>query len=249
MRRFPVDFDEFQPPNVCFIAAAIIGAGALGAGASIYGATEAAGAQTNAANKAISAQESMFNQGLNEVQPYVNAGQTAENTLLSLITPGPNQTSTLNQTPGFQFAQDWGLKGINNAATTSGLGGNVLTAADQFATGTAENTFSTIAQLLQGVTSTGAGAAGSALSGSVTTGGNLASLTSNIGNAQAGAAVGTANAVGGLGQSISTAALLNKLYPSSSATATNPGLGYSSSMNYSPVNAAPGSYVSDNAIA
>lgn len=247
MKRFPVDFEDFQPSYRCNVAAAIIGAGALGAGASIYGANKAASAQTNAANAGIAAQEQMFNQGLSEVQPYVSAGQTAENTLLSLITPGANQTATLNQTPGFQFAEDWGLKGIQNSATTNGLGGNVLTAADQFATGTAENTFSTIAQLLQGVTSTGAGAAGSALGGSVTTGGNVANLTSNIGNAQAGAAIGTANAVGGLGQSVSTAALLSKLYPGSNSTAS-PGLGYGySPATYSPVSN-PGSYASDNAV-
>jgi hypothetical protein len=48
--RVKIDF-EFQDPCLCnaWVATAVIGAGILGAGATIYGANKAADAQTNAA--------------------------------------------------------------------------------------------------------------------------------------------------------------------------------------------------------
>ena len=82
------------------IAAAIIGAGVLGAGASIYGSMT----QANAAQNAIAAQRGMFNTALANEQPYINAGQSeipqlqgTLNTLSGLTTPGPNQTNLLKQ--------------------------------------------------------------------------------------------------------------------------------------------------------
>lgn len=66
-------------------ATAIVGAGALGAGASIYGANSAAGAESNAANQANATQLAMFNQIQGLESPYVQSGYGATNTLNYLL--------------------------------------------------------------------------------------------------------------------------------------------------------------------
>lgn len=186
------------------IASAIIGAGALGAGASIFGSLT----QANAAGNAISAQESMFNQAQANQQPFIQAGQSVLPTLQSLLTPGPNQTATLSQLPGFQFAQDWGQRGVSNQGTVTGLGGNTLTAGANFATGIAQQDWGTLVNQLQGLANTGASAAGAVGNQAVQTGQGIASSTIGQGNAIAGGAVGAANSIGG---GLTTAALLSKL--------------------------------------
>src|ERR1035437_9796555 len=130
---------------MAFVAAAVIGAGVLGAGAPIYGETK----QSDAANNAIAAQPSMFNTARAGEQPFINAGQSVLPTLQGLLTPGPSQTDTLNKLPGFQFAQDWGQKGVSAQATTRGLGGNALTAGANYATGVAQQGFSGLVNMLQ----------------------------------------------------------------------------------------------------
>ena len=193
------------------IAAAIIGAGAITAGASIYGANKAANAQTNASKNAISAEQNIYNQNKAQLQPFISAGQSALPTLQSLLTPGPNQTSTLSQIPGFQFAQDWGQKAVQNLGTTRGLGGNVLTAGANYATGLAQQGWGNIVNSLQGLVNTGSGAAGALAGVGATTGGQIGGQMVGIGNAQAGAATAIGTGAGNFANSISTAALLQKL--------------------------------------
>jgi len=72
--------------------------------------------------------------------PFIGQGEMAGNTLSQLLNPG-TAMKTLQQLPGYQFALNTGESAINNAATTSGLGGNVITAANNFAQGTAQNTW------------------------------------------------------------------------------------------------------------
>ena len=217
------------------IAAAIIGAGALSAGGMIYGAKTAANAQTNASRNAISAEQQIYNQNKEQLQPFINAGQSALPTLQSLLTPGANQTATLNQIPGFTFAQDWGQKAVQNLGTTRGLGGNVLTAGANYATGLAQQGWGNIVNSLQGLVNTGSGAAGALAGVGATTGGQIGGQMVGIGNAQAGAATAIGSAAGNFGNSISTAALLQKLtgsngmYGSQGAAGANtgaPGGGY-----------------------
>lgn len=193
------------------IAAAIIGAGALTAGAGIYGATTAAKAQENAAQTATGAQLSMFNTANANLQPFIQGGESALPTLQSLLTPGPNQNATLSQLPGFQFANNWGQQGVSNQGTVTGLGGNTLAAGAQFGTGLAEQSWGTLINQLQGLVGTGASAAGSLAGTATATGGQIGSNIIGAGNAAGGAATATGSAIGNVGNSITTAALLNKL--------------------------------------
>ena len=83
----------------------------------------------------VNAQGQYVQQGVSALMPFANAGEAVAPTLTSLITPGANMTSTLEQIPGFQFAQQYGQKAITNQATTRGLSGNALTAGADYATG------------------------------------------------------------------------------------------------------------------
>lgn len=260
------DFQDFDRAT-CRIAAAIIGAGALGAGASIWGANKAAGAQTDATNKAIANSQQMFGVSKNALDPFINAGQGGIpglqrfldpsqpgplanltsftdpnnqsgplNALMKLLMPGAGQNEALRQTPGFQFTEDRGLKAVNNALAARGLGGSggaVAKGASDFATGNAQSTWSSVVNALQNMFTSGSGAlqnvfssgsnalqnfigtgaqAGGALAGNAA---NFSGQTNNAligqGNAQAGAATATGQAIGGLGNSISTAAIIQKL--------------------------------------
>lgn len=194
-----------------FVATAIVGAGALGAGASIFGATEQAGAEKTAANTIASTTQQGIQSLLGLVSPFTSAAQSIIPTLTSLLTPG-TATQTLQQLPGYQFSLNTGMWGINNAATTSGLGGNVLTAANNYAQGTAQGTYSTLLNNLLSLFGSGASAAGSA-------GNQISQLTAGAGQNIAQTQVGAANAIAGgvtgatssLGSSLTTGLLLSKL--------------------------------------
>lgn len=187
------------------IAAAILGAGVLGAGASLY----ASSVQQNSANKAIAAQQNMFNTAQGEAQPFISAGQSALPTLQGLITPGPNQTQLLQQTPGYQFAADMAQKGVSNQGTVTGLGGNTLlagaNAGSQLALGMA---WQPTINALQGLVQTGASASGALGGQAVQTGQNIGGAAVGAGNA---GAAGVLGAGSNIGNSLTTAALFNKL--------------------------------------
>jgi hypothetical protein len=187
------------------IGGAVLGAGALGLAGSYL--------QSNAASKAsaasIAAQQGMFNTSLMTNQPFIQAGSNAAGTLTNLLTPGPSQTETLSQLPGYKFAQDWGQKAVQNIGSTQGLGGNTLTAGANFATGLAQNQFSTYANLLQNQENAGV-SAGGALTGAATATGQ------GVGSSAASGIMGSANAIaGGLtgaGNTAMNGLLLNKLF-------------------------------------
>lgn len=180
------------------IGAAIGAAGSIGAaGLGYLGSQQASKAQALQAQNALNTQTNMFQTGLNATQPFVQAGQSVLPTLQKLLTPGANQTDTLNQLPGFQFAQDWGQKAVQNLGTTLGLGGNTLSAGAQFATGTAQQGFGSLVNMLQSFANTGASAASSIFGNATQTGANMANTFTGLGNANAAGALGGANALSG----------------------------------------------------
>lgn|SRR5574337_963841 len=198
-----------------FVATAIIGAGALGAGASIYASSQ----QVKAQNNAIQAMEGITGQGISTIQqllsPFINASTGVAPTLMSLLTPGANQTATLSKLPGFQFAQDWGQKEVQNMATTRGLGGNVLTAGANYATGLAQQGWQSLVGGLQNFYNTGAYAAGTGASGIGQLlgqlSGNVGQAAVGIGNANAGGILGAAGAGGNTLSSFANLAMLKNL--------------------------------------
>jgi hypothetical protein len=192
-------------------AAAIGAAGVAGAGANIFGAQTAANAQKTAAQNAIAEQQQMFGQAQNALNPFISAGSSVLPTLMKLLTPGSDQSATLAQTPGFQFAQQYGQKAITNQATSRGLSGNALTAGADYATGSANNTFQSVVNALLGLSGQGTQAAGALAGNAIQTGANVGGQNTNIGQAGAGAAIGTGNAISGATSSLSNLATLNAL--------------------------------------
>lgn len=225
------------------VAVAILGGGALSAGASIFGSNRAADAQTQAANASIANQQQMYGQNKNLLMPYIQAGYGASNSLQSLLDPngnnalssllrltgatngGADMNSMLENTPGFQFTRDQGLRAVNNQLAARGLGGSagaVAKGAANYTTGLAQNTWQNVVNSLQNAFSSQTGAtqnmlnsgisAGNALAG---VGGNTANAVSSsligAGNAQAGASNAMGSALSNFGNSLGSAYLTRSL--------------------------------------
>lgn len=136
------------------IPLAIAGSAVVGAMAS----KSAANTQADAANNASQMQWNEFNQVRQSQQPYMNLGYSAINPMLSAMgykgdmskdmsNPLNQQfsfdPSHLDQTPGYQFALQQGMQGINNSSAAKGLGmssANMRDAA-RFTTGLADQTY------------------------------------------------------------------------------------------------------------
>jgi hypothetical protein len=176
-------------------AAGSIGSAMIGSNAS----KNAANAQIQAQQQALAQQQAMFQTGVNAVNPFVTAGQSAAGTLSNLLTPG-NSAAALSQMPGFQFQSQYGTMAATNALAARGQGasaGPLATAVSQFNNGLAGTQYFNTVNALQGLTNTGANAASSILGGAINSGNAQANTLGNIGNAQAAGTLGSANAISG----------------------------------------------------
>ena len=180
------------------VGAAIGAAGSLGAaGIGYLGSQAAAKAQTGLGQQALSQQLGMFNTAQGALQPYISAGQNALPTLQSLLTPGPSQTATLSQLPGFQFQSQWGGLAATNALAARGLGGSsgpLAMAISNYNQGLAGTSFNSLAGLIQNYANMGSGAAGALGGIASATGGQAGGTLTGIGQAQAQGILGGANA-------------------------------------------------------
>jgi len=139
------------------VAAAIIGAGVIGAGASMYGSSQA----SKGAKDAAQLQQNQYFKTREDLLPYNAAGQDALHKAQLLtdlgqtgggqdyvsqasgLSPGPLAQANLEQTPGYQFTLNQGLKAVQSQAAARGLGmsGASLKGAANYATGLASNTY------------------------------------------------------------------------------------------------------------
>ena len=235
------------------IATAIGGAAIAGAGASIYSSNVQANAidsaaqqQAAAAQTASQQQMAMFNQVQQNITPFMNAGQGALTQLQGLTGTGEGGNpltapltsqfqptmAQLEQTPGYQFSLDQGLKATQNSYAAQGLGasGAAMKGAANYAQGLASTTYqqqfqnnlsqnAQIASILQNQVNTGANAAAglsnagiqsTALSNQAAMSGAAATAAGTVGaaNAYAGGVTGATNALGGAATSY---ALLNTM--------------------------------------
>jgi hypothetical protein len=172
--------------------AAMLGSSAIGAGGSILGGLLG----QSGAKSAVNAETNMFNTAANYAAPFIGAGKQALSPLMKLITPGADQSATLAQTPGYQFALSQGEKGVTNQATMGGLGGNVLRAGAGFATGLAQNTWQNVVQALQNAASMGAGSASSLAGNATQMGGTIGSTMMGGTNLGVGGLLGAAGSIG-----------------------------------------------------
>jgi hypothetical protein len=214
----------------CSIAAAIVGGAAISGIGSLVGGAE----QASAANNAASIQQQQYQQTLQNQQPYMQAGQTALNTIGQDQANGTGFAASFNpstyiDTPGYQFQLQQGQNAINSSAAATGgvLNGGTLKALDQYTTGLANTTYGqAYSQYLQnsqqqynqlyGVASLGENATAS----TGQAGANAANATGNYltqaGNAEA---AGTVGAASGINQGINNGLLYSALQSSQSGYA------------------------------
>ncbi len=158
--------------------------------------------------------QALLNSYGSTVTPYVNA--------LTSLGNSATAQQALAQTPGYQFTLNQGLQATQNSNAAQGLGisGAALKGAAQYATGLANNTYQqqynnalTNLQAVSGnwqnqwnannsLVNLGQNSAANTATNTQNATNSLSSLIQALGNAQAAGTVGTANALGGIGNSI-----------------------------------------------
>lgn len=233
-------------------------AAAGGVASSVIGsnaATSAANTQANAQEQGIAEQQREFNTEQQNAAPFVQAGQTSIGQLMTDLgngTFGPGSIpqftaptlAQAEQTPGYQFTQQQGQKGIEEAAAAAGgaVSGGTLKAAANFNQGLASTYYQqafnnalsqygaqlsrqsqAFGQLLAPI-QIGSGSTANLNSTQAGTSSSIAQLMGQIGASQAAGTVGSANAItGGLGTAtngITQALLLGKLLGGTNGTST-----------------------------
>ncbi len=208
-------FKEFDPTErlYCSAAVAILGAGAIGGAASIYGASKAADAQTQAAQAAIANQQKMYGLNQAQLQPFIDAGGAQIGNqlklldpndptgplaaLMKLTTPGADMSAELAKTPGYEFSLSQGLRGANNALAARGLGGSggaVAKGATNFAEGLAGNTWQSVVAALQNQFATQTSAGQNLINSGQGAASALAGVGTNTANQISGSLTGAGNA-------------------------------------------------------
>ena len=140
------------------ISAAVVGAAVVGGVAS----NSAASKQANAASDAADQQSQASAQMRQDLSPYTALGQQSINPLWAAMgymmgpdgamTPNPSSQlqqqfsfdpSNLQNTPGYQFTMQQGLRGVQNQMASQGLGlsGAQLKGAETYASGLANQTY------------------------------------------------------------------------------------------------------------
>lgn len=131
------------------VAAAVVAAGALTAGAAAYSGSQAAKAQKNASNAANATESSQYAQTRTDNMPALNARNASLARLQDLLgisgntgatgygsLGGPINPGDVMNSPGYQFGLHQGQTTLNNQEVARGMSnsGQALKAADQFGT-------------------------------------------------------------------------------------------------------------------
>lgn len=223
-------------------------AGVASAAAGIYGSMSAASSQKKALENAQGTLAQYYGDAQQNLAPYMTGGATAFNNLLNMTgnQSGGNGTGALTtafqptqaqleQTPGYQFTLNQGLKAAQNSNAAKGLGtsGEALAGATNYATGLAGTTYQQqfanyltqnqqIYNMLSGVAGTGATAANTLSSLGLSTASQIAGLQTGVGNAEASGTLGATNAlssgVNSAASGYTTNQLLSLLYGSGAST-------------------------------
>ncbi len=129
------------------VSAAIAASAVAGAGAGVYGSSQAAKAQKSAANQAADTQLQMLERQIELQEPFREAGLTAQNRLMTLLGLGgdPNDPnygryardfgmSDFEADPGYGFRMDEGMKALERSSAARGglLSGTTLKGVQRF---------------------------------------------------------------------------------------------------------------------
>lgn len=233
-------------------------------------AKSAAQTQSDSAEQALQFQEGVYGDQKTNQAPFLAAGQQSVGQLMNDISSGKYGTGSTpaftaptaaeaEATPGYQFTQQQGDKGILEGA--SGLGGSVsggtLKAVDQYNSGLASSTYqqtynnslSTYQQnlanqnqefsQLYNTAALGEGSANAINNSGTAAATNIGNLMTQQGNSQAAGTVGSANAIsGGIGSAtngVLNSYLLSKLVgPGPTGPSAVPNYGPATPAGYNP---------------
>lgn len=186
------------------VAAAAIGSAVIGAAGSAYSASQ----QSGGSDKAAANTMKMYQQTRSDLLPFMQGGQSALSSLQGLLglngAGGPNGSTSmlanLQNYPGYQFAFNQGLQGLDRSAASRGLllSGAQVKDAQTYGQGQADQLFGTYAGQLSGLAGLGENAA--AKTGDI--GGSAAQVagnyTQNAGTAASSGVTGATNQISNL---------------------------------------------------
>lgn len=239
--KFKLEF-EFIDHCLCeaWVATAVIGAGVLSAGASIYGANKAADAQTAASNSAIANSKAMYDTTRGDLSTYRDTGANAATQLNSrlseLTTPISVNPDDFKNSDMYKFAQTQGERAVTNSSAARGLGssGAALKGAATFESGlnlqnwqqnfNNQVTNQTNAYTrLKGLLDTGENAAAQTGTVGQSSVNQQNSAIAGAGNAQAAAANATGGAISNLSNGVGGYAMYQGLYGNPTGGSITPG--------------------------
>jgi hypothetical protein len=181
--------------------------GAIGSGLlQANGAGNAAGQISNAANNAGATVGNYFGTAQAGLSPYMTNGADASNRLGNLMSgTGPSQAASFENTPGYQFALQQGMSGVNRNAAASGnlYSSGTLAAVGANQQGLASQNYQNYVGNLMSMAGLGGQAAGINAGAATQAGGNIASTQLTGGIARGNAAGSQGNTYGNLLGSLS----------------------------------------------
>lgn len=175
-------------------AAVVTGAvAAYGAKKQSDAAKDAAGAQSNAANMGIGEQRRQFDTFQQNIQPYMQTGGQANSQLQALLS---GDMSGFREDPGYQFRFDQGLQGQDRSAAARGglFSGGHQADLINYGQGMASQEYGNYWNRLMDATRLGQNSAVGAGQLGQQSASNIGNLYGQIGQAQAGGAINSANA-------------------------------------------------------
>lgn len=190
--------------------AAVLGAGALGAGASLASgvmganaADKAAQLQANSASQALALQQQEFNVGQQNLAPYLGIGSNAVNSINQLYgygqQGGQQDFSQFTNSPDYQFAQQQGNLGVQRYLSATGLSasGGAMKDISSFNQGLASQQYGNYFSRLMGLATLGNNAATTSSNVAMQGANTMGNTIQGIGQAQASGVVGSSNALTG----------------------------------------------------
>lgn len=169
------------------------GAGILGGFSQSRAANRATDAQTRAANNELALQGRIYDETSANFAPYREGGLESFNQLLNELSGG------FQQSPGYQFQMDQGVRALEGSAAAGGnvRSGATMKAMNQFGQGLANQEYGTYMNRLTGMAQMGQAAAGNQATAGANYAAGAGNAYGNMGNAQSAGAIAQGNAVSG----------------------------------------------------
>lgn len=201
---------------------AILGAGAISAGAGVYSANKAASAQKKAANKASDTTLAMYEQTRADLQPYAGTGGTGLKSIADMygLNPGgeafnDSSLEAFRKSPDYQVALKEGIRARDLSAASKGnlLSGGQEKRIAEYGSELASQKFGQYMDRLFRLAGMGQNAAAGQGAAAQNAGSSLSQLALGAGEAQASGAVASGNAISdaanGIGSNLAFYAMRN----------------------------------------